>query len=309
MSQPIGTERTGQTATPQLAPQQVRLEVLYCGICHAGNERQTHAQAYPCMPGHEVVGRVLAVGSAVRRFKVGDLAGVDEAGIDGFPGQASTLAVAEDALLHIPETLDLGLVAPLLCAGVATYSPLRHWKIGPGKKVGVIGMDGLGHMAILFASAMGAHVVLLTEAANQLQSAVALGADEVCVATDEAALAAHDSSFDLILSTIPARNDVRPYVRLLKRDATLVLVGGGAGTVQQAAEADLQRRVNETQAVLDFCAAHDIAANIEVIPVQRINAAYEGLHMDDLAYRAISDIPSLKARPAEMLAALHTARA
>lgn len=321
----------------------VQIEILYCGVCHSDlhqvrNEWQN--TVYPCLPGHEIVGRVVKVGSAVTKFKEGDLAGVGcmidscqscapckegleqycegpkgwtatyngpqkPDGTNTFGGYSNNIVVNEKFVLRVPENLDLEAVAPLLCAGITTYSPLRHWNVSPSQKVGVVGLGGLGHMAIKLAKAMGATVTVFTTSPEKEADARRLGADDVVLSTDQDVMGQHALSFDFILSTIPTSHDINPYVNLLKRDATLTLVGAleplepGLNNGQVA----FHRRsiagssiggIAETQEVLDFCGEHGIIADVEVIPIQHINEAYERMLNGEVRYRFVIDMASLQ---------------
>jgi len=318
-------------------PHDVQLQILYCGVCHsdlhqARNEWKN--TIYPCVPGHEIVGRVVAVGEKVTRFKVGDLAGVgcmvDSCGhcdacasgeeqycSEGFvgtyngrgPGSENTyggysqvIVVKESFVLHIkhPEK-DLAAVAPLLCAGITTYSPLRHWKVGPGKRVGIVGLGGLGHMAVKLAHAMGAHVVLFTTSPAKTVDAKRLGADEVCISKDPEQMARYREQLDFILDTVAAPHRLDDYLQLLKRDGTLTLVGAPSEPHPSPAVFNLlfRRRslagsliggIRETQEMLDFCAEHGIVSDIELIPIDYINTAYERMLRSDVKYRFVIDI-------------------
>ncbi|MBI5781245.1 MAG: NAD(P)-dependent alcohol dehydrogenase [Rhodocyclales bacterium] len=322
-------------------PHDVQIQILYCGVCHsdlhqARNEWKN--TMYPCVPGHEIVGRVVAVGEKVTRFKVGDLAGVgcmvDSCGhcdacasgeeqycSEGFvgtyngrgPGSENTyggysqvIVVKESFVLHIkhPEK-DLAAVAPLLCAGITTYSPLRHWNVGPGKKVGIVGLGGLGHMAVKLAHAMGAHVVLFTTSPSKTADAKRLGADEVCISKDPEQMARYREQLDFILDTVAAPHRLDDYLQLLKRDGTLTLVGAPSEPHPSPAVFNLlfRRRslagsliggIRQTQEMLDFCAAHGIVSDIELIPIDYINTAYERMLRSDVKYRFVIDMSSLK---------------
>lgn len=318
-------------------PDDVQIQILYCGVCHsdlhqARNEWKN--TIYPCVPGHEIVGRVVAVGEKVTRFKVGDLAGVgcmvDSCGhcdacasgeeqycSEGFvgtyngrgPGSENTyggysqvIVVKESFVLHIkhPEK-DLAAVAPLLCAGITTYSPLRHWKVGPGKRVGIVGLGGLGHMAVKLAHAMGAHVVLFTTSPAKTADAKRLGANEVCISKDPEQMARYREQLDFILDTVAAPHRLDDYLQLLKRDGTLTLVGAPSEPHPSPAVFNLlfRRRslagsliggIRETQEMLDFCAEHGIVSDIELIPIDYINTAYERMLRSDVKYRFVIDI-------------------
>ncbi len=323
----------------------VQIEILYCGICHS-DLHQIHNDwsnsIYPMVPGHEIVGRVVKVGAHVGKLKVGDLAGVGcmvdscrqcpacqedleqycaegatltyndhERGNDKltFGGYSDLIVVEERFVVKIPNSLDLKAVAPLLCAGITTYSPLRHWNVGPGQKVGVIGLGGLGHMGIKFAKALGAHVVMITTSPEKGKDASRLGADEILLSRDADAMAAHASSFDFLLDTIPVPHDLNPYVALLKRDRTLAIVGvltelspplngfsliGGRKNVSGSAIGGMA----ETQEMIDFCAEHGIVSDVEMVTIQNVNSAYERLQKNDVKYRFVIDMASLRAQAA-----------
>ncbi|SMF38359.1 NAD(P)-dependent alcohol dehydrogenase [Pseudogulbenkiania subflava] len=321
-------------------PDDVQIQILYCGVCHsdlhtARNEwRNT---LYPSVPGHEIVGRVVAVGEQVRNFKVGDLAGVGcmvdscghcpschdgeeqfcdhgftgtyngplHGGENTYGGYAQSIVVKESFVLHIRHhEKDLAGVAPLLCAGITTYSPLSRWGAGPGKKVGIVGLGGLGHMAVKIAHAMGAHVVLFTTSAGKIDDGKCLGADEVCVSTDPEQMARHAGQLDFILNTVAAPHALDPYVELLKRDGTMTLVGAPAEShpAPNVFGLILKRRriagsliggIRETQEMLDFCAEHGITSDIEQIPMAYINTAYERMLKSDVRYRFVIDMASL----------------
>ena len=319
----------------------VEIEILYCGVCHSDIHQarnEWHNTVYPCVPGHEIVGRVTRVGSGVKKFKQGDLAGVGclvdsckscpscnegleqycENGWTGtyngptqgdkqntYGGYSDHIVVREDFVLHIPENLDLKAVAPLLCAGITMYSPLRHWNIGADHKIAVAGLGGLGHMAVKLAKAMGAHVTLITTSPEKGKDAARLGADEVLISKDLHAMAAHQGKFDFILSTIPTGHNADPYVALLKRDGTLIFVGcvEPLDPAPNVAQLILGRRsmagsviggIEETQEMLDFCAKHNIVSDIEMINIQDINESYERMIKGDVKYRFVIDMASLK---------------
>ena len=324
-------------------PQDVQLEVLFCGVCHSDlhqvrNEWQSiMPTVYPCVPGHEIVGRVVKAGSAVRKFKEGDLAAVGclvdsdrtcvncQEGYEQFcnsmptftyngpdkhlggvtyGGYSDSIVVDEAFVLRVPGRLDPAGVAPLLCAGITTYSPLRHWNVRKGQKVGVVGLGGLGHMAVKFANAFGANVVLFTTSPNKSADAVRLGAHEVVVSKNATEMEKHLGSFDFILDTVSAVHDLNAYLTLLKRDGTLTLVGAPETPMPVAAFNLLFGRhrlagsaiggIRETQEMLDFCGEHGITADIERIPIQKINEAYERLLKSDVKYRFVIDNASLK---------------
>jgi alcohol dehydrogenase (NADP+) len=323
-------------------PQDVQIDILYCGVCHSDlhqvrDEWQSMMPTvYPCVPGHEIVGRVTSVGSDVKKFKKGDLAavgcmvgscGVCESCREGleqycvkipiltynsedkvlggvtYGGYSGSIVVDEAFVLKVPETLDLAGVAPLLCAGITTYSPLRHWKVGKGQKVGVVGLGGLGHMAVKFAHALGAHVVLFTTSANKIEDGLRLGADEVVVSKNLEDVQKHAGTFDFILDTVSAEHDLNLYLSLLKRDGTLTLVGAAPTPLPVAPFGLLFGRhqlagsaiggIRETQEMLDFCGEHGITSDVEVIPIQQINDAYKRLAKSDVKYRFVIDMASL----------------
>jgi uncharacterized zinc-type alcohol dehydrogenase-like protein len=323
-------------------PRDVQIEILYCGVCHSDLhtvKSEWQGTVYPCVPGHEVVGRVTAVGGEVQGFAVGALAGVGcmvdacrtcdscRAGLEQYCDRAATIytyntkdphgtapvtyggyssqiVVDEAFCLRIPESLELAAVAPLLCAGITTYSPLKHWGAGAGKKIGVVGLGGLGHMAVKLSHAFGARTVLFTSTPGKAEDARRLGADDVVVSRDPAQLAAHASSFDLILDTVSASHDLDTYTALLRRDGALVLLGvpeqphpsPGAGKLinkRRSIAGSLIGGIRETQEMLDFCAAHGVVSDIELIPIQQINAAYERMVKSDVKYRFVIDMASL----------------
>jgi uncharacterized zinc-type alcohol dehydrogenase-like protein len=324
-------------------PQDVRIEILYCGVCHsdvhqARNEwREAMATVYPCVPGHEIVGRVVEAGSAVRKFKEGDIAAVgcmvdscrtcascragEEQFCDSFPtltynaadkllggvtygGYSESIVVDEAFVLRVPNGLKPAGAAPLLCAGITTYSPLRHWNVRTGQKVGVVGLGGLGHMGVKLAKALGAHVVVFTTSAGKTADALRLGAAEVVVSKNESAVAKHAGSFDFILDTVSAQHDLNTYLNLVKRDGTMTMVGAPEKAMPVASFSLLVKRrqlagsiiggVRETQEMLDFCAERGITADIELIRIQQINEAYERILKGDVKYRFVIDMASLK---------------
>jgi uncharacterized zinc-type alcohol dehydrogenase-like protein len=321
--------------------QDVVIEILYTGVCHSDlHQTQDHwgGALYPMVPGHEIVGRVTQVGSGVHKFKVGDLAAVGcivdscrhceacredleiycEEGVTvtyngkernseqlTFGGYSDVIVVDEHFVLAVSSTLDLKAVAPLLCAGITTYSPLRHWKVGPGQKVGVIGLGGLGHMGVKFAKAMGATVVMITTSPEKGKDAQRLGADQVLISTDPDAMKAHGNSFDFLLNTIPVSHDINPYLALLRRDRTMVMVGTltaldpaplGVNLImgRKSVAGSAIGGMKETQEMLDFCAEHNIVSEIEMIAIQDINRAYERLVKNDVKYRFVIDMATLK---------------
>ncbi|RIY00915.1 NAD(P)-dependent alcohol dehydrogenase [Aureimonas flava] len=318
----------------------VKIDILFCGVCHSDLHQARNDwrnTTYPCLPGHEIVGRVSAVGAGVTKFKVGDLAGVGcmvascqacaacadglenycqngfvatyngvepQTGRTTFGGYSEAVVVDEGFTLRIPENLELAAVAPLLCAGITTYSPLRHWDVGPGQKVGIVGLGGLGHMGVKLAHAMGAHVVLFTTSPGKADDARRLGADEVIVSTDPAQMGAHGESFDFILDCVAAEHDVNAYLNLLKRDGTMCQVGAPERPLSVAAFSVIWRRRNfagsliggiaETQEMLDFCAEHGIVSDIEMIDIHDIEAAYARMLKSDVKYRFVIDMATLK---------------
>ncbi|GAB1595686.1 NAD(P)-dependent alcohol dehydrogenase [Lysobacter claricitrinus] len=326
-----------------VGPRDVQIEILYCGVCHSDLHTVKSEWAgtrYPCVPGHEIVGTVSAVGSDVNGFAVGETVGVGclvgscqrcascaegleqycENGFVGtyngptqdppghtLGGYSQRITVDQHFVLRIRHPKEqLAAVAPLLCAGITTYSPLRHWKVGPGQKVGIVGIGGLGHMGIKLAHAMGAHVVAFTTSESKRQDAHALGADEVVVSRDAGAMAAHARSFDFILDTVAASHQLDAFTTLLKRDGTLCLVGvpehphpsPNIGVLifgRRSIAGSLIGGIPETQEMLDFCAEHGIVADIEMIRAQEINEAYERMLRSDVKYRFVIDIESLTA--------------
>ena len=321
-------------------PQDVQIDIEYCGVCHSDLHTardEWHMTQFPCVPGHEIVGHVVAVGAEVTSFKVGDLAGVgcmvgsckhcascDEGleqycengfvgtyngplfgGENTFGGYSDNIVVRQDFVLHIAPGQNLAAVAPLLCAGITTYSPLKHWKVGPGQKVGIVGLGGLGHMGVKIAHAMGAHVVLFTTSPGKTADALRLGADEVVVSRNADEMVKHANSFDFILNTVAAPHDLDAFTGLLKRDGTMTLVGAPAEShpspsvfnlvfKRRAIAGSLIGGIAETQEMLDFCAEHGIVSDIEMIAIQDINEAYERMLKGDVKYRFVIDIASLK---------------
>jgi len=321
-------------------PDDVVIEILYCGICHS-DVHQVRAEwgssgLFPMVPGHEIVGRVTRVGSAVTKFKEGDLAGVgcmvDACGscgccaegleqycengwtgtYNGYDridksvtqgGYATNIVVKQDFVLRISDRLDLKAVAPLLCAGITTYSPLRYWKVGPGMKVGIVGLGGLGHMGVKFARSFGAHVVLFTTSANKVEDAKRLGAQEVVISTDKAQMKAHLKSFDFILNTVAAPHDLNALTALLKRQGTMTLVGiPDKDPALKVGNLIFQRRqiagsliggIAETQEMLDYCAQHGIVSDVELIAAKQINEAYDRMVKSDVKYRFVIDMATL----------------
>ena len=320
----------------------VQIEILFCGICHSDLHQVRNEWSgvmptvYPCVPGHEIVGRVTKVGPEVTKFKVGDLAAVGcmvdsdgtckecKEGLEqfcpnftltyNFPdkrsggvtygGYSDSIVVTERFVLKVPANLDLAGTAPLLCAGITTFSPLHHWGVTKGKKVGVVGLGGLGHMGVKFAHALGAHVVLFTTSPNKKDDALRLGADEVVVSRDANQMAKHAGSFDFILDCVSADHDVNALLGLLGRDGNLTLVGAPEKPMPVSSfNLIFGRRslsgspiggIKETQEMLDFCGKHKITADVEVIPIQKVNEAYDRLLKADVKYRFSIDMASLK---------------
>ncbi len=343
-----------QSATDKLAPftfqrrdvreTDVAIDILFCGICHSDIHSARNEWGwsnYPYVPGHEIVGRVTAVGAKVSKHKVGDLVGVGclvdscrtcascndgleqycDNGFTGtynspdkiggtphpmtFGGYSDKITVEERFVLRMPENLDAAAAAPLLCAGITTYSPLKHWKVGKGHKVGVIGLGGLGHMGVKFAHAMGAHVVMITTSPEKGADAKKLGADEVLLSKDAGAMQAAAGSFDFLLNTIPVGHDSDPYMALLKRDGTMVVVGavepmknvGGVPFImrRRSMAGSLIGGLPETQEMLDFCGKHNITCDIEMVSMQDVNTAFDRTVKGDVKYRFVLDMKTLKA--------------
>jgi uncharacterized zinc-type alcohol dehydrogenase-like protein len=320
----------------------VQIDILFCGICHSDlhmvrNEwSPAIPTVYPIVPGHEIVGRVSKVGSAVTKFKPGDLAAVGclvdsdgtcpecQAGLEQFcpnltltfnspdkhlggvtyGGYSDSIVVDEHFVLTVPANLNLAGAAPLLCAGITTYSPMRRWNVSKGKKVGVVGLGGLGHMGVKFAHAFGAHVVVFTTSAGKKDDALRLGADEVVVSRNANEMQRHIGSFDFILDAVSADHDINAYLGLLRRYGNLALVGAPSKPLEvQAFSLIMGGRsfsgsniggIPETQEMLDFCGTHDITADVEVIPIQKVNEAYERLVKADVKYRFSINMASLK---------------
>ena len=323
-------------------PYDVQIEILFCGICHSDLHQARNEWSgvmptvYPCVPGHEIVGRVTKVGSAVAKFKPGDLAAVGclvdsdgtcpecKAGFEQFcpnfvltyngpdkhmggvtyGGYSDSIVVTERFVLRVPPNLNLAGAAPLLCAGITTYSPMRHWGVTKGKKVGVAGLGGLGHMAVKFAHALGAHTVVFTSSRGKKDDAVRLGADEVVISRNAGEMAKHAGSFDFILDAVAAPHDINAYINLLHRDGNITMVGAPEQPLPVSVFGLIFRRrsfsgsliggIAETQEMLDFCSQHNITSDVEVIPIQKINEAYDRLAKSDVKYRFSIDMASLK---------------
>jgi len=324
------------------AENDVQIEILFCGICHSDLHQVRNEWSglmptvYPCVPGHEIVGRVTNVGPAVAKFKRGDLAAVGcmvdsdrtcpecRAGLEqfcpnftltyNFPdkhlagvtygGYSDSIVVDERFVLQVPSNLNLAGAAPLLCAGITTYSPMRHWSVGKGKKVGVVGLGGLGHMAVKFAHTLGAHVVVFTTSPKKKDDALRLGADEVILSKNVAEMQKLERSFDFILDAVSADHDINAYINLLRRDGNIVMVGAPEKPLAVSVFGLIMARrsfsgspiggIAETQEMLDFCGKHNITSDVEVIPIQKVNEAYERLLKADVKYRFSIDMASLK---------------
>ena len=326
----------------EVLPTDVKIDIQFCGICHSDlhyvrNEwSDVMPTIYPSVPGHEIIGRVSEVGSEVTKFKVGDTVGVGclvdsdrtcpncQDGLEqycpgfsltyGTPdkhgtapgtlgGYSENIVVDENFVLNIPENLDLAAAAPLLCAGITTYSPMKHWNVGPGKKVGVVGIGGLGHMGVKFAHALGAHTVVFTTSPSKVEAAKKLGADEVVISTNPEEMAKHVGSFDFILDCVAAKHDMNAYINLLKRDGNITLVGAPPEPLEIAGFGLMFGRrslsgsaiggIKETQEMLDFCGDHNITADVEVIGVDKINEAYDRMLKSDIKYRFTIDMSTL----------------
>ncbi|MBA3913644.1 MAG: NAD(P)-dependent alcohol dehydrogenase [Acidobacteriales bacterium] len=320
----------------------VQIEILFCGICHSDLHqvrdewKEFMPTVYPCTPGHEIVGRVTQVGSAVSKFKPGDIAAVGcmvdsdgtcpecRVGLEQFcsngtytynspdkhlggvtfGGYSESIVVDQRFVLRVPANLDLAGAAPLLCAGITTFSPMRHWNVGKGKKVGVVGLGGLGHMGVKFAHALGAHTGAFTTSPSKKEDALRLGADEVVISRNPGEMEKHLDSFDFILNTVSADHDINGHLSLLRRDGNMTMVGAPEKPLGIAVFNLIMRRrsfsgspiggIPETQEMLDFCGEHNITADVEVIPIQKVNEAYERLLKSDVKYRFSIDMASLK---------------
>ncbi len=325
-----------------VGPRDVRIDILYCGVCHSDlhtARSEWPGTVYPCVPGHEIVGRVTAVGAEVTKFGMGQTVAVGclvdscqqcsschegleqycdrgmtmtynspDAHIPGqmtYGGYSTSITVTEGFVLSVPDSLDPAAAAPLLCAGITTYSPLRHWNAGPGRKVGIAGLGGLGHMGVKLSHAMGAETVLFTTSVSKVADGKRLGADAVVISRDATAMQAHADSFDLIINTVAAAHDLDQYTTLLKRDGTMVLLGAPAEPHPSPSVMPLvfRRRsiagsliggLKETQEMLDFCAAHGIVSDVEMIRMQDIDAAYERMLRNDVKYRFVIDMASMR---------------
>jgi alcohol dehydrogenase (NADP+) len=338
-----------QTATTPLAPlniqrrdvgkDDVAIEILYCGVCHSDLHTvrsEWQGTTYPCVPGHEIIGRVVSVGADVKKFQAGDIAGVGcmvdscrtcanceedleqfcaettftynsadkKSGGITYGGYSDSIVVDEAFVLKIPPNLDLAATAPLLCAGITTYSPMRHNNVSKGQKVGVVGLGGLGHIAVKLAKAFGTHVVVFTTSSNKVDDALKLGADEVVNSKNADEMQKHLNSFHFILDTVSAQHDINAYLVLLRRDGNLTQVGvppkplslnvGSLIYGRRSLSGSLIGGIKETQEMLDFCGEHNITADIESIPIQNINEAYDRLVKSDVKYRFVIDMASLK---------------
>jgi uncharacterized zinc-type alcohol dehydrogenase-like protein len=319
----------------------VEIDILFCGVCHSDLHTvrgEWGNTIYPSLPGHEIIGRVTRVGSGVTKFKAGDLVGVgclvdscrhcascregleqycengwtgtyngpeQGTGANTYGGYSDHIVVDQDFVLRVPDGLDPAAAAPLLCAGITTYSPMRRWRVSPGQRVGVVGLGGLGHMAIQIAAALGARVSLFTTSPSKLEDAKKLGASDVIVSKDADAMAKEANTFDFIIDTVAAPHDLDPYLNMLKRDGVMCLVGAPSSPHPSPGVFSLifKRRslvgsliggIAETQEMLDFCAEHGILSHIEMIPIQKINEAYERMLKSDVKYRFVIDMASLK---------------
>jgi uncharacterized zinc-type alcohol dehydrogenase-like protein len=321
-------------------PHDVEIEILYCGVCHSDlhtTRNEWHGTIYPCVPGHEIVGKVVSVGNHVSKFRVGDLAAVGcmvdscrecdyckegleqfceqgntgtynspdkHLGTQTYGGYSESIVVDEAFVLRVPENLDLAATAPLLCAGITTYSPLKHWNVGPGKKIGVVGIGGLGHMAVKLARAMGAEVVVFTTSPSKFEDAKRLGADDVILSKDENQMQRYARKLHFVLDAVSAQHDINAYLNLLRVDGSLALVGAPEHPLPVAAFSLIPYRrsfsgsliggIAETQEMLEFCGKHNIVSDIEMIGIQQINEAYERLLKGDVKYRFVIDMASLK---------------
>jgi alcohol dehydrogenase (NADP+) len=321
--------------------QDVQIDITHCGVCHSDihtARSEWKGTVYPVVPGHEIIGKVTKVGGGVKSFKVGDVAAVGcmvdscrtcpdcRAGLENYcladpiftynsidkhsggrtyGGYSTRIVVDEAFVLRVSEKLKPAAAAPLLCAGITTYSPLRHWNVGKGQKVGIVGLGGLGHMGVKFAHAFGAHTVLFTTSPGKTADAKRLGADEVILSRNADEMRKHAGSFDFILNTVAVPHNLNAYLELLKRDGTLCLVGvpetphpsPDAGTLitkRRRLAGSMIGGIHETQEMLDYCAAHGIVSDVEIIPMQEINTAYERMLRSDVKYRFVIDMASLR---------------
>lgn len=317
----------------------VEIEILYCGVCHSDlhtARNEWHGTIYPCVPGHEIVGKVVSAGNHVKKFKVGDLAAVgcmvdscrecdyckegleqycengntgtynspdEHLGTQTYGGYSESIVVNEAFVLRVPENLELAATAPLLCAGITTYSPLKHWNVGRGKRIGVVGIGGLGHMAVKLAKAMGAEVIVYTTSTSKIEDAKRLGADDVVLSRDDDQMRKYAGKLHFVLDAVSAQHDINAYLNLLRVDGSLVLVGAPEYPLEVAAFSLIPYRrsfagsmiggIAETQEMLDFCGKHNIVSDIEMINIQQINEAYERLLKGDVKYRFVIDMASL----------------
>jgi uncharacterized zinc-type alcohol dehydrogenase-like protein len=332
--QPLAIQRRNPTQ------HDVEIEILYCGVCHSDlhtARNEWHNTVYPCVPGHEIVGKIVSVGSHVTKLKAGEYAAVGcmvdscrecqycQEGLEQYcaPGNTGTynspdkhlgthtyggyserIVVDESFVLHVPENMDLAATAPLLCAGITTYSPLKHWNVGPGKKVGVVGLGGLGHMGVKIAKAMGAEVIVFTTSTSKVDDAKRLGADDVVLSTDEQQMQRYAGKLHFVLDAVSAQHDINAYLNLLRVDGSLALVGAPEHPLPVAAFSLIPYRrsfagsmiggIAETQEMLDFCGKHGIVSDIEMIDIDQINEAYERLLKGDVKYRFVIDMASLR---------------
>lgn len=332
--QPLNIRRRNPT------PHDVEIEILYCGVCHSDlhtARNEWYSTTYPCVPGHEIVGKVVNVGQHVTKFKTGDLAAVGcmvdscrecdyckegleqyceegntgtynspdkHLGTQTYGGYSESIVVDEAFVLRVPENLDLAATAPLLCAGITTYSPLKHWNVGPGQKVGIVGIGGLGHMAVKIAKAMGAEVIVFTTSPSKFDDAKRLGADDVVLSTDQEQMRRYRGKLHFVLDAVSAQHDINAYLALLRVNGSLALVGAPEHPLPVAAFSLIPYRrsfagsliggIAETQEMLDFCSRHNIVSDIEMINIQQINEAYERLLKGDVKYRFVIDMASLK---------------
>jgi uncharacterized zinc-type alcohol dehydrogenase-like protein len=321
-------------------PTDIQIEILYCGVCHSDLHtvrNEWKATNYPVVPGHEIVGRVVKAGKRVSKFREGDIAAVGcmvgscgkcrpcKEGLENYceagniltynsedprdggitrGGYSETIVVDEAFVLRVPRNLDLAAASPLLCAGITTYSPLRHWKVGKGKRVGIVGLGGLGHVAVKLANALGAHVAVFTTSSNKVEDARRLGAQEVIISKNEAEMLKNANSFDFVLDTVSADHNIDAYLNLLKLDGTLTLIGAPEKPLPVSSFNLMHNRrsfagsgiggIRETQEMLDFCGEHGIVSDIEKIGIHQINDAYERMLKSDVKYRFVIDMDSLR---------------